>query len=248
MAEYNWARDTVGESSGAVYRLRSAKGPDLFLKHGRDAVADEITDEMARLRWLNGYLPVPGLVHFVRTPEEAWLLTKALAGMTAYQLLEARPASSIAVVEALAAFLRRLHAIPARQCPFNSDHFYRLSRARERIDANLVEVDDFDEERAGWTAEQVWAEMQTLLPMAPDPVVTHGDFSLDNLLLEGGEVTGCIDLGRVGVADRYQDLAILWNCLGEFDSSLQERLWQQYGVDRVDRRKLEFHLMLDELF
>jgi aminoglycoside 3'-phosphotransferase-1 len=187
---------------------------------------------MTRLRWLSGYLPVPGLVHFFRTPEEAWLLTKALPGMTAYQLLETRPAARLAVVDVLAAFLRRLHAIPAGQCPFNSDYVYRLSRARERIDANLVEVDDFDEERAGWTAEQVWAEMQKLLPKAPDPVVTHGDFSLDNLLLEGGEVTGCIDLGRVGVADRYQDLAILWNCQGEFDSSLKERLWQQYGVDR----------------
>ena len=63
-----------------------------------------------------------------------------------------------------------------------------------------------------------------------------------------GEVVGCIDVGRVGIADRYQDLAILWSCLGEFDPSLQQRFLTQYGVTDLDRRKLQFHLLLDELF
>jgi len=154
----------------------------------------------------------------------------------------------LAVVDALAAFLRHLHAIPAGECPFNSDHALRLSRARLRIDAGLIEVDEFDEERQGWTAEQVWDAMRELLPLTPDPVVTHGDFSLDNLLIHDGQVIGCIDAGRVGIADRYQDLAILWNSLGEFGPALQDRLLEQYGIADPDRRKLQFHLMLDELF
>jgi aminoglycoside 3'-phosphotransferase-1 len=61
-------------------------------------------------------------------------------------------------------------------------------------------------------------------------------------------VVGCIDVGRGGIADRYQDLAILWNCLGEFDGELQARLFQRYGIAEPDRRKLAFHLMLDEMF
>lgn len=167
---------------------------------------------------------------------------------TAYQLLEAQPEAGAGIVDALATFLRRLHAIPVNECPFTSDHAYRLARARERIDAGLVEEDDFDDEREGWTAEQVWKAMRQLLPMPSDTVVTHGDFSLDNILIVDGEVVGCIDVGRVGIADRYQDLAILWSCLGEFDPSLQDRLLTQYGVTDLDQRKLQFHLMLDELF
>jgi aminoglycoside 3'-phosphotransferase-1 len=246
---YRWARDNVGESGGAVYRLHGKPGaPDLFLKHGAGTVADDVLDEGVRLRWMARHISVPAVVHLVSTPSEAWLLTTALPGRTAYQLLEARPHNRAAVVDALVVFLRRLHAIPVRECPFNSDRAYRLSRARERIDAGLVEEDDFDQVREGWSAEQLWAAMHRLLPFAPDPVVTHGDFSLDNLLICGGEVIGCIDVGRAGIADRYQDLAILWNCLGEFDAALQERLFTQYGIVEVDRRKLEFHLMLDELF
>ena len=134
------------------------------------------------------------------------------------------------------------------ECTFDSGHARRLAAARLRVDAGLVEEDEFDPERAGWTAEQVFEAARRLLPMVPDPVVTHGDFSLDNILLSDGEVVGCIDAGRVGVADRYQDLAILWDCLGAFGGDLQRRLFARYGIDKPDGTKLSFHLMLDELF
>lgn len=248
-AGYEWSRDTVGESGGAVYRLHGRTGaPDLFLKHGRSAVAGDIIAEMVRLRWLAGFIPVPRVEGFVATQDEAWLLMTAVPGQTAYQLLEAQPDARLGIVDALASFLRRLHAVPIDQCPFTSDHLYRLARARDRIDAGLVEEDEFDEERGGWTAEEVWQAMQRLLPMPPDPVVTHGDFSLDNILLRDGKVVGCIDAGRVGIADRYQDLAIVWKCLGEFDASLQDRFIERYGLAEPDERKLQFHLMLDEMF
>ena len=246
---YEWARATIGESGGAVYRLHGKAGaPDLYVKCGKDVVADDISDEMARLRWLGQYVPVPAVVHFVRTSDEAFLLMTALPGKTAYQVLNESPELRPVIVDALAMFLRRLHAIPVSECPFNSDHAYRLSRARKRIDGGLVDESDFDEERQDWTSEQVWDALQGILPLAPDAVVTHGDFSLDNLLIQNGEVLGCIDAGRAGIADRYQDLALLWNCLGEFDASLQERLLTNYGIPVPDQDKLEFHLMLDELF
>jgi aminoglycoside 3'-phosphotransferase-1 len=249
VAGYAWARNNVGESGGAVYRLHGKpQAPDLFLKQGHGAVADDIVDEMTRLRWIGAYIPAPAVVHFVTVPGEAWLLMTALPGETAYQALEARPQDRLAIVDSLAVFLRRVHAIPVGECPFNSDHVYRLALARKRIDARLVEEEDFDEERAGWTAEQVWQAMHRLLPFAPDPVVTHGDFSLDNILMVDGEVTGCIDMGRVGIADRFQDLAIMWNCLGEFAGDLQDRFIAQYGLAELDPVKLPFHLMLDELF
>ncbi|MEW9524851.1 APH(3')-I family aminoglycoside O-phosphotransferase [Agrobacterium radiobacter] len=249
LAGYEWARKKVGESGAAVYRLHGKPGaPDLFLKHGRGAAADDLTEEMVRLRWLAKHMPVPAVTHFVITPDEAWLITTALPGETAYQALKERPEDSMAVVDALADFLQRLHEIPLHDCPFNSDHAYRLDLARKRIDSGLVEEDDFDAEREGWTAEQVWRALHELLPFESDPVVTHGDFSLDNLLMVDGKVVGCIDTGRVGIADRYQDVAIVWNCLQEFTGDLQGRFLAQYGVPSPDRARLQFHLMLDELF
>ncbi|MEG3125027.1 APH(3')-I family aminoglycoside O-phosphotransferase [Sphingomonas sp. GB1N7] len=246
---YDWSQNTVGESGDAVYRLRkNDAGPDMFIKHARRSTARDLAGESVRLQWLGDHIAVPDVRAFFGTPDEAWLLITALPGKTAYQLLEAYPDKRLAIVDRLAHLLRRLHAIPVESCPFNSDHHLRLGEARWRIDRGLVDVDDFDEERAGWSAEAVWAGMTVLLPMAQDSVVTHGDFSLDNILLTNGDEACCIDVGRAGIADRYQDLAILWNCLGEFGTALQQRLFDSYGIAEPDDRKIQFHLLLDELF
>ncbi|EHY5319563.1 type IV conjugative transfer system protein TraE [Escherichia coli] len=217
-------------------------------KHGKGSVANDVTDEMVRLNWLTEFMPLPTIKHFIRTPDDAWLLTTAIPGKTAFQVLEEYPDSGENIVDALAVFLRRLHSIPVCNCPFNSDRVFRLAQAQSRMNNGLVDASDFDDERNGWPVEQVWKEMHKLLPFSPDSVVTHGDFSLDNLIFDEGKLIGCIDVGRVGIADRYQDLAILWNCLGEFSPSLQKRLFQKYGIDNPDMNKLQFHLMLDEFF
>ncbi|WP_044336478.1 APH(3')-I family aminoglycoside O-phosphotransferase [Sphingomonas hengshuiensis] len=242
-----WHRDLVGEAGAGVYRLSAPDGADLYLKHGHGEVAEAVTDEMVRLRWARGRLPVPGVRHFTATEDAAWLLTDAMPGITAYQALEADPDGAPALVDALAAILRTLHAIPTEACPFDAGHRVRLGQARVRIDAGLVETDEFDDARAGWTATQLWDAMHALLPLAPDAVVTHGDFSLDNILVQDGRVTGLIDLGRMGVADRWQDLAILCNCLDEFEGALADRLLASYGI-ADDPAKHDFHLMLDECF
>lgn len=246
---YAWAQDRVGQSGASIYRLHGKPGaPDAFLKHGRAQVAEEVTAEMVRLRWLGRHIPVPAVQRFVADADEAWLLMTAVEGETAWQALVRDPASRDVVVDALARFLRRLHAVPVAECPFTSGHEHRLAFAHVRMEAGLVDEADFDEERQGWSAGQVWDALQDLLPLTPDSVVTHGDFSLDNVVVRGGEVVGCIDVGRAGIADRYQDLAIVWNGLGAFGASLQERLFDRYGIAQIDARKLAFHLMLDEMF
>jgi aminoglycoside 3'-phosphotransferase-1 len=244
-----WMRNLVGEAGASVYRLIGSPGvPDLYVKHGVASVADDIADEMVRLRWAAGHFAVPRVEAFAALSQEAWLLTTALPGRTAYQWLQDDPTRGAEIADLLAAFLRRLHAAPVDRCPFDSGHTLRLALARDRMESGLVDVDDFDETHTGWTAGQVWDEITALLPLDLDPVVTHGDFSLDNILIADGVVTGCIDLGRLGVADRYQDIAILWNCLGEFDAALQARFVATYGLDTPDERKLRFHLGLDEFF
>jgi hypothetical protein len=58
--------------------------PELFLKHGKGSVANDVTDEMVRLNWLTAFMPLPTIKHFIRTPYDAWLLTTAIPGKTAF--------------------------------------------------------------------------------------------------------------------------------------------------------------------
>ncbi len=242
-------RNVVGMSGGTVYRLCGTAGEsDLYLKQGRGKVATDITDEMVRLNWLRQYIPVPQVIAFTTQQDQAWLLMSALNGRTAYQRLTEEPEERPQIVDALASFLQRFHTIPARFCPFNSDHQFRLARAHQRLQAGLVDTDDFGAFYEGQSAQQVWDDITALLPLETETVVTHGDFSLDNILMDGNTVTGCIDTGRVGLADQYQDLAILWDCLGEFRPELQDRLFPAYGIKAPDPKRLRFHLGLDEFF
>jgi len=247
VADKTWFRDRVGESGCAIYRLAGGLRDDLYLKVGRGPMLDDLVDEMVRLRWLSGYLPVPPLHGFVLEADAGWMLTGRLPGQTAYQLLEGDPGMAPALAGALGRFLRRLHTLPVERCPFNADHRLRLAAAQDRMEAGLVDEDEFDDSRHGMSAEEVWAEMMAALPADFDRVVTHGDFSLDNLFVVDGEVTGCIDLGRVGIADRWQDLAILWNSLEEFGEDAAQAMLQAYGI-AMNSAKLDFHLQLDEFF
>ncbi|TOG63090.1 APH(3') family aminoglycoside O-phosphotransferase, partial [Vibrio parahaemolyticus] len=44
---YKWARDNVGQSGATIYRLYGKPdAPELFLKHGKGSVANDVTDEM----------------------------------------------------------------------------------------------------------------------------------------------------------------------------------------------------------
>lgn len=245
---YDWQEITIGESGGMVHRLIAPGRSTLFLKQGTDRIARDITDEFARLGWLQGRCPVPQIVHFTASGDAAWLLSSEMPGRAAYAWLSDNPDRQAAAVAGMADFLRGLHALPAAACPFNATLPFRLVAARENIDAGRVDEDEFQPEHDRWSAEQVWERLHSLLPITEDAVVTHGDFSLDNIFLDDdGTVLGCIDVGRVGLADRYQDLAILAACLDEFDDSLAGQLFSAYGVE-PDRRRIDLHICLDELF
>ncbi|RZI57569.1 MAG: aminoglycoside 3'-phosphotransferase [Rubrivivax sp.] len=249
LAGYAWHRNLVGEAGADVHRLHRADAAMLYLKHGDGDAAIAITDEFVRLQWFAGPWPVPRVEHFEWSGGTAWLLTRAVPGRTAYEWLEDDPARAATIVMSIGRFLRDLHKLPVDSCPFNADHRLQLDLARKRLDAGRIDADDFDNARQGWTPRQVWEALVAMLPFAEDPVVSHGDFSLDNILMnEEGDVVGVIDLGRAGIADLYRDLAILTNCLDEFGPTLRDTLFSAYGIAEPDRRKLDFHLLLDECF
>lgn len=239
----------IGESGCETLRLDGADGqPHAYLKRGRGALSDAIADEMVRLRWMRLHLPVPRIIQFVANADESWLVTEPILGKSARQHLDEGSVSKDAIVDALASFMRRIHSLPQAECPYDARLPRRLIEARVRIEAEAVDVEDFDEERQGWSAEDVWAALQRTLPQSLDPVFTHGDFSLDNILLDGANVTGCIDVGGAGVADRYQDIAICWSDLAVYGAGLQARFLESYGVGDGDRGKLDFYQLLNELF
>lgn len=232
-----------------MFRITGGSRGDLYLKHGEGAVADAIVNEAVRLRWLGGRLPSPKLVALAVEDGRAWLLSEALAGRSGDDWLEDDPRLLPRIVDAFAGFMVQLHALDADACPFRAEIAVRLADARRCVAAGLVDEDDFDDDHDGWSAAEVLAEVERLAPAARPGVVTHGDFSLGNLILDADmQVTGCIDVGRLGVADPYQDIAIFWQNLAEHGVATQRRFLDAIGVAEPDADRLTLHRCLDELF
>ncbi len=84
-------------------------------------------------------------------------------------------------------------------------------------------------------------------------MVCHGDLCLDNVLIDpsGPAVSGVLDVGRLGTADRWLDLAvtrrnIAVECAGRgFGPADADRFLRSYGCP-PDERRDTFYRLLDE--
>ena len=238
-----WEAVTHGKSGAQVWSSRR-----FVLKvAARQGLGRPLHAEMVRLRWLTGRLPVPEVVGYEVTPGAEYLAVTRLPGVP----LDHPDAlvHPLRVTELLARALRELHALPVRDCPFNSSLNVTLRQARERLEAGQIDESDFDDERQGWTAVQVMNELLRTRPAHEDLVVTHGDPCLPNLLLDGEYLSGFIDVGRLGLADRHADLALARRDLTHtIGPEMAEHFLDVYGRGLLDAGKLEYYALLDELF
>ena len=90
-----------------------------------------------------------------------------------------------------------------------------------------------------------------------EPVLSHGDFCLPNIFGTGTQITGYIDLGMTGTADRWCDIAICYRSLshnytGRYGNKVYSGyddmlLFKELGID-PDWEKIRYYILLDELF
>ncbi len=228
---------TNGRSVAQVWRV----GTQFHLKV--TTLGDELADEMARLNWLAGRVPVPNLVAFERDQNGTYLLTTTLRGEPAHTA--SSPANCI---DAVAAGLRSWHGLDVAACPFDARLTVTIARARENALAGRVDETDFDASRNGRSALDLLQDLEATRPAHEDLVVSHGDYCLPNIMLAGNAVAGYIDVGRAGVADRYQDLALAARSIAyNFGDAYVESFFAAYGVE-ADPQRIAFYQLLDEFF
>lgn len=235
-ADADWSDEHAGLSGTPLWHTSGSLGSH-FVKRGTAAVR-----EHHRLSWLTGLVSVPVVRAFVDAGEESYLV---LEDVRAPALLDGR--DPVAAASAMGTALRALHALPVRECPFDARLAHALLDAHNRLAANLVDTADFDPDHAGRGAEELFAELVRRKPDVEDLVVTHGDFTPANVLLRANGAAVLIDLGGVGVADRYRDVALAHrDLLDEHGADAVAAFLAAYGLSEVDEERLYWYRLLDE--
>ncbi len=198
------------------------------------------------MSWARDHLPVPEVLDCGADGNVEWMLTAALPGRDATTPeLKADPR---ALVTLLAQGLRRFHEAPVNECPFNFTLEVAIDQVRDRVAAGLVNPEtDFHPEHRHHTPRSALAELERTRPATEDLVVCHGDYCLPNVLIDDGKVVGFLDLGEVGIADRWLDLAVgPWSVTWNLGPGWEEQFLSAYGID-ADQERIAFYRLLYDL-
>jgi aminoglycoside phosphotransferase len=244
--DYEWTPITIG-MSGARTFLLSGTSDSLYLKMQAVNERESLRQEQQRLDWLQGKLAVPKVLCYHQDELNEYLLMSEVAGIDASN--RAFETMLPELMTQLAGGLRNIHDIPIPDCPYDQRLDVKLAEAKRRVEHGLVDEADFDESRQGAKAQDLFKELIRNKPVRQDLVFTHGDYCLPNIILKDGKVSGFVDWGRAGVADRYQDLALATrSIIYNFGEQHVSQFIHAYGIENIDESKLYYYQLLDEFF
>lgn len=209
----------------------------------------ESNHEYIMLKWLQDKLPVPKILAFVQENGYNYLLLSKVDGYMAFEEPVAK--DPVELVKILANGIKALWDIDIRDCPVKNGLDQKFIQAQYNIDHDLCEILDTDPDIFKFNDFQELLDWLKLHRVEEDFVLSHGDFCLPNIFIKDHQITGYIDLGRSGIADKWQDIAL---CIRSLRYNLEEKFKLEY-IDLLlaelnvvyDQFKIDYYMMLDEL-
>lgn len=185
------------------------------------------------MRWLKGKLPIPEVVEYAQEDGFGYLLMTRIPGemcCSPYYMEH-----SDEMVTLLAEGLHRLWSVDTAGCPRERTLEYDTAQAIERIRGGRLSPEELS--ACGFESAEDMAAWLEAHPVKYDPVLSHGDYCLPNLLLKDGEISGYIDIGGIGIADRYSDLVDCWNSLkNNFGGVFGGKVYEDFDPDILFRK------------
>jgi len=234
----------ANELGGATFEI-GAGARRRFVKWAPSGSGIDLAAEAARMAWAAAFTPVPRLLAHAMDDSGSWLVTSALQGeMAVTDRWRKRPRIA---VTAIGEGLRAMHdALPADRCPFSWSTGDRLREIHELAAADLLDPANWHPDHRDLSVEAA-LELLADSPPVDELVVCHGDSCAPNTLITNdGRCSGHVDLGALGVADRWADLAIAtWSTTWNYGPQWQLPLLDAYGIAPDPDRTRYYRLLWD---
>lgn len=205
----------------------------------------DLSGEVARLRWASAFTPVPVVLDVGNDEDGSWFVSRAIDAESAVS--ERWRGDPRTATTAVGEGLRALHeALDVPTCPFKWSTATRLVDVERRAAAGFYRQHEFGWDLRGTRVADALAELRDA--PAEDLVVCHGDACAPNTLLdENGQWVAHVDFGRLGVGDRWADLAVAtWSAVWNFGPEWEDNVFDAYGLAR-DEEKIRYYRLLWEL-
>lgn len=245
LRDLDWTPITHGKSEASVWRVTLGDGNAVFLKSERIHPLSELPGEIERLNWLTRMgFKSPRVIDAEQSTDRLWLLMSAVPGDDLTRFT-AQPDTFVRIY---AQALKRIHALDTTTCLFDHSVEARMAAGKARMNAGLVDEEDFDTERKGWSTRQIVEWLEDNRPVSGQMIVTHGDASAPNIMAQDERFSGLVDCGRLGLADVWQDLALACRSIAfKLGQNHVAAFLKAYGAE-WDEAKYRFYCTLDELF
>jgi kanamycin kinase len=229
------------ELGGLTFAL-GVEPDQVFVKWRPAPAGDAFAAEAARLTWAVRNRPVPRLLQRGADERGSWLVTAAVPGQNAVApRWRAEPARACA---AIGSGLRAFHdAMPVAACPYQ----WSIESRRQVVAARgRRRPADRHPDHRGLDFDDALARLADPPPI-DRLVVCHGDACAPNTLLaEDGSCSGHVDLGAMGRADRWADLAIAtWSTQWNYGPGWEAAVLDAYGIAADAERTAYYRLLWD---
>ena len=235
LKDYSCVQNNEGCSQAVVFQCKKGKD-ELYLKIEKSDSL--IKREYDILKWLSGKLPVPEIKYFDEYNGWSYMLTTAIKGYKAGTSKDEVREPYENTIKLLADGLLMLQSIDISDCPFKHNFTVNFQNAVYNaetndyypdyiyVNASFANIFDFNNnDKSFITSLDLYNFLHKNKPQYSQEEIcfSHGDYGLTNTFIDGSHVTGFIDVGGGGIADKWNDIAICTRSIGYHSRNLDER-------------------------